>query len=154
MANNSEKKTVIRNKQKLVISCCFFFYMLWRLFRGTLTGTAYFVFLVNALFQFIPLIYTYYISRPIYDNGTLVDCGSDLSQEGLLDYVHDILYMSSFIQFLASFSFFAMYLYILIIGYTIYLVINITNNIPGFASPPQGNVQPKQKKQKIKVRNY
>ena len=129
-----------------------FFYVAWRYLRGTLDGTAYFVFIFNGLFQGIPLIYTYAISRPVYDNGELIDCGSDLSQPGLMDYVHDILYFTSFIQFLASFSFFAMYLYILVLAYTIYMVVQICNSMPNLGGAPQAESQDTGKKQKIKYK--
>ncbi|BFU23601.1 hypothetical protein EHI8A_137880 [Entamoeba histolytica HM-1:IMSS-B] len=156
MANQSQKKTVVRNKQKLLISFAFvflsiFFFVFYRFLKGTLTGTAYFVFIINALFQCIPLIYTFSISRPLYENGELIDCGSDLSAEGLMDYIHDILYFSSIIQFLSSFSFFAMYLYILVIGYTIYLVVQMSNAMPNL-NAAQGNSQEKGKKQKMKFK--
>ncbi|ELP87762.1 hypothetical protein EIN_411150 [Entamoeba invadens IP1] len=158
MANNSQKKTVQNNKQKIVISLCFilptiFFFVFWRFLRGTLNGTAYFVFVVNTLFQTLPFLYTYMISRPVYSEGELLDCGSDLSQEGLLEFVHDIIYFTSFIQLLSSFSFFAMYLYIVVVGYSIYLLYNMTSALPGMAQQPAAPQQ-EQKKQKIKYKTY
>ena len=131
------------------------FFLLWRYFKNTLTGTAYFVFVINALFQLIPLFYTYSISRPTYSSdGEIVDPGSDLNLPGVVDYVQDILYFCSFIQFLSSFTFFAMYLYLVVIGYSIYLVVQICNMIPSVDGQGAPDADPKKRKTKYKVRYW
>ena len=136
MANNSQKKTVERNRSRNKINCgivfaTIIFFLVWRFMRGTMTTGAYWSFAICLLFQMIPLYYTYIISRPTIIDGEIIDCGSDLSQEGLLEFVHDIMYFSSFIQFICSFTLFGNYLYIVIIGYCIYLLYSMKNSFGG-----------------------
>ena len=122
-----------------------------------MTTGAYWSFAIALLFQMIPLYYTYVISRPTYENGELIDCGSDLSQAGLVEYVHDVMYFSSFIQLINSFTLFGNYLYLVMIGYAVYLLVSMKNALGGLlgggnAQQPDVDVPEKKKKQKVKIK--
>ena len=163
MANNSQKKTVEKNSFRIKVNCgivflAIFFFLLWRFMRGTMTTGAYWAFAITLFFQMIPLYYTYIISRPTIENGEIIDCGSDLSQAGFLEWVHDVMYFASIIQFVCSFSLFGLYLYTVMIGYTIYLVCSMKNAMGGLlgggnnAQPDMDVPQKDKKKNKVKYK--
>ena len=161
MANNSQKKTVERNKFRVKINCAIVFssivfFLIWRFFRGTLSTGAYVCFTINALFQLGTFFYTYSISRPTYKNGELIDCGSDLSDPGLLDFIHDLMYFTSIIQIITSWTLFSMYMYIIIIVYVLFKLYSMSKSFGGLGgnSYNESDVPRKEKKQKVKYKSY
>ena len=162
MANNSQKKIVANNQQKIKISLAFIglsilFFLIWRFLRGTMTTSSYICFIINALLQIIPFFYTYSISRPTYSiNGEIEDYGSDLNQEGFISYIHDIIYFSSIVQFFASFTLFAMYLYIIMVCYICYLLYSLCGKFSNFGNQneeedPSNRRERRKNKTKVKV---
>ena len=123
------------------------FFLLWRIIFGSFTLGTWAALALNAAVMFGTLGYTYKISRPtIVENGEILDPGTDLCQEGLMDYIADLLFGSSIIHFLSAFTLKAMFLWLLVLGYTGYLLYKIWAALPIHGTPDQ----PQEKKVKVK----
>jgi hypothetical protein len=80
------------------------------------------------------------VARPVYTNGVLVDGGADLSK-GAISYYFDVLYVTGFVQVLASFTFYGWYLYLVVPIYGGYM---LTTKVimPMFAKQKEVEVDP------------
>ncbi|KAJ7529234.1 hypothetical protein O6H91_15G040600 [Diphasiastrum complanatum] len=106
MANKGAKKRKEENLQHIrmlryIILITNVFYVLVRLviFRSSVSWTHYFGLLLTSGAYKLSYDQLAGMAKASYDdNGELIDGGFDMSTGGLCEYLHDILYITSFVQ--------------------------------------------------------
>lgn len=79
------------------------------------------------------------VARPVYNNGVLIDGGADLGK-GAISYYFDVLYVTGFVQLLASFTSYGWYFYLVVPIYGGYML--ATKVVPMFAKQKEMEVDP------------
>ena len=90
-----------------------------------------------------------FVARPVYDRATgeLVDAGADLSKGGVQSYHHDVLYVTAFVQLLASFWARAWYLWLVVPAYAGYQLFAKVIYPTFIAPPPALELDPETRRQ-------
>ncbi|OAY46856.1 hypothetical protein MANES_06G033000v8 [Manihot esculenta] len=106
MANQGAKKRKeenIRHMAKLrhLIIACNVIYVLVRMliFHSTFTWKHWMGLVFTSIAYFIPYQQLAAMAKPSYgDDGELLDGGFDMSTGGICGYLHDVIYITSFVQ--------------------------------------------------------
>lgn len=106
MANSSAKKLYKSNQQRLkaLAVAIGFTNLLFAIIRGGIFYSSFdrFYIVFTCLLAFIYSLSFYVIwvsARPTFsESGALIDAGNDVTQSGVLEYVHDLIYISILVQ--------------------------------------------------------
>lgn len=111
MANSAAKKIHKSNQRRLrflfgaTLGINTIFGIYRGLFRG-LTTLDQIMWVIFALFTAAPILFLWNTARAQWnpDTGALVQAGHDLSAPGLLEYIHDVIYIVLLTQFFCTFT--------------------------------------------------
>ncbi|KAL8143878.1 hypothetical protein V2J09_016910 [Rumex salicifolius] len=139
MANQGAKKRKEENARhmsklfKLIVGCNVIFILVRMLiFHSSITWKHWIGLMLTSLAYVIPYQQLSAMAKPAYDsNGELLDGGFDMSTGGICGYMHDVIYITSFVQIASIISDKFWYTYLVIPGYAIYQASGI---IKGFLS--------------------
>ncbi|CAI9098617.1 OLC1v1035296C1 [Oldenlandia corymbosa var. corymbosa] len=82
--------------------------------------------LLTAFAYIIPYQQLHAMSRPTYsDDGELIDGGFDMSTGGICGYLHDVIYITCFVQLASIFSEKFWYIYLVIPAFAAYKLFGI-----------------------------
>lgn len=114
---SEENERTVRNIGIYILVCAAVFAAL-RLYltRSSADWTTWAAFAGTMLVQGICYISIVAVAKPVYDNGVLVDGGADLAK-GSISYYFDLLYVTGFVQILASFTVYGWYVYAVVPAY-------------------------------------
>eukprot|EP00177_Eucheuma_denticulatum_P004564 GFKZ01008306.1.p1 GENE.GFKZ01008306.1~~GFKZ01008306.1.p1 ORF type:complete len:176 (+),score=14.43 GFKZ01008306.1:187-714(+) len=127
MANSSSKKLIKSNATRLsrlrillVISPGLF--LTYFFFRTPhFTPFHITILCISLLFQWLPYYFLWAAARPrYYDDGHLQYGGEDISQPGVLEYAHDLIYLSSFVQITSILTKWAFLIILVVPVYAVY----------------------------------
>ncbi|XP_072962407.1 uncharacterized protein [Typha angustifolia] len=112
MANQGAKKRKEENKKHMamllrIIIGCNVIYVLVRMliFHSTFTWKHWIGLLVTSAAYGFPYKQLASMAKPSYsDDGELLDGGYDMSTGGVCGYLHDVIYITSFVQLMSIFS--------------------------------------------------
>lgn len=128
MANQGAKKRKeenarhMANLRRLIIACNVI-YVLVRLliFHSSFTWKHWIGLIVTSAAYFIPYNQLDKMANPTYgDDGELLDGGFDMSTGGICGYLHDVIYITSFVQIMSILSGKFWYTYLVIPAFGIY----------------------------------
>lgn len=122
MANQGAKKRReenarhMKNLQRLIIACNVIFFLVRMLiFHSTFTWKHWIGLVLTSVAYAIPYQQIANMAQPSYDdNGELLDGGFDMSTGGVCGYLHDIIYITSFVQVMSIISAKFWYIYLVI----------------------------------------
>ncbi|EEF28950.1 transmembrane protein 208 homolog [Ricinus communis] len=128
MANQGAKKRKEENarhmaKLRHLIIACNVIYFLVRIliFHSTFTWKHWMGLVLTSVAYFIPYQQLDAMARPAYaDDGELIDGGFDMSTGGICGYLHDIIYITSFVQLMSIISEKFWYTYLVIPAFGAY----------------------------------
>lgn len=127
MANSSTKKLIKSNATRLsrlrtllIVSPAV--YLAYLVFRAPhFTPFHITILCISLLFQWLPYYFLWAAARPrYYDDGHLQYGGEDISQAGVLEYAHDLIYLSSFVQVASILTKWAFLIVLVVPVYAIY----------------------------------
>ncbi|KAG9455824.1 hypothetical protein H6P81_000332 [Aristolochia fimbriata] len=128
MANQGAKKRReenrkhMRNLLRLIVFCNVVYVVLRMLiFHSSLTWKHWLGLILTSLGYAIPYQQLASMASPAFDeNGELLDGGHDMSSGGICGYLHDIIYITSFVQLTSIISGKFWYTYLVIPGFAVY----------------------------------
>ncbi|XP_077238213.1 transmembrane protein (DUF788) [Tasmannia lanceolata] len=128
MANQGAKKRKEQNHRhmnnlfRLILLCnVVFFLVRVVIFHSTMTWKHWVGLLVTSMAYALPYQQLAKMANPTHgDDGELLDGGFDMSTGGVCGYLHDVIYITSFVQLMSIFSGKFWYTYLLIPGFGIY----------------------------------
>jgi hypothetical protein len=114
---SEENARTVRNVGIYILVCAAVFALI-RLYlkQSSADWTTYAAFAGTMLVQGICYISVAAVAKPVYENGILVDGGADLAK-GSISYYFDLLYVTGFVQILASFTAYGWYAYAVVPAY-------------------------------------
>ncbi|KAF9603694.1 hypothetical protein IFM89_037457 [Coptis chinensis] len=112
MANQGAKKRKEENSKHMakllrIIIICNVIYVLVRMivFHSSVTWKHWFGLIVTSVAYAIPYQQLANMAKPAYgDDGDLIDGGFDMSTGGVCGYLHDVIYITSFVQLMSILS--------------------------------------------------
>ncbi|CAK9171381.1 unnamed protein product [Ilex paraguariensis] len=133
MANQGAKKRREENNRHMrnlfyLIIVCNAVYLLVRagIFHSSFKWKQWVSYMLTAICYIIPYLQIALIAKPSYDeNGELLDGGFDLSTGGVCGYLHDIIYITCFVQLASIISEKFWYLYLVIPAFGTYKLFGI-----------------------------
>uniref|UniRef100_A0A7C9CGX5 Transmembrane protein 208 n=1 Tax=Opuntia streptacantha TaxID=393608 RepID=A0A7C9CGX5_OPUST len=139
MANQGAKKRKEENARHMsnllrVIIGCNVVYILMRMiiFHSSISWKHWVGLVVTSLAYFIPYQQLANMAKPTYsDDGELIDGGFDMSTGGVCGYLHDIIYITCFVQIASIISGKFWYTYLVIPAFAAY---KASGFIKGFLS--------------------
>ncbi|XP_059635989.1 uncharacterized protein LOC132278198 isoform X1 [Cornus florida] len=142
MANQGAKKRKEENSRHMknilrLIIACNVIYLLVRagVFYSTFKWKHLVGFMLTSFAYIIPYQQLALMAKPAYaDDGELLDGGFDMSTGGVCGYLHDVIYITSFVQLTSIISEKFWYIYLVIPGFAAYKLFGV---IKGFL--PQGS---------------
>ncbi|KAK1256945.1 hypothetical protein QJS04_geneDACA017235 [Acorus gramineus] len=142
MANQGAKKRKEENKQHMVkllrlVIAANVIYVLLRIlvFNSSVTWKHWVGLLLTSMAYTIPYQQLSKMASPAYsDDGELIDGGFDMSTGGVCGYLHDVIYITSFVQLMSILSDKFWYTYLVIPAFGVYKLSGI---LKGFL--PQGS---------------
>ncbi|KAJ0967142.1 hypothetical protein J5N97_024059 [Dioscorea zingiberensis] len=140
MANQGAKKRRDENKQHManllrLIIACNVVYVLVRMliFHSSFTWKHWIGLFVTSLAYGISYQQLANMAKPSYsDDGELLDGGFDMSTEGICGYLHDVIYITSFVQVTSIISGKFWLVFLVIPAFAAYKVLGFAK---GFLSP-------------------
>ncbi|KAL6202596.1 hypothetical protein ACLB2K_026304 [Fragaria x ananassa] len=128
MANQGAKKRKEENARHMasigrLILACNVIYVVVRMliFHSTFTWKNWVALLLTSVAYYIPYQQLAQMAKPSYaDDGELLDGGFDMSTGGVCGYLHDVIYITSFVQVMSIISGKFWYTYLLIPGFGAY----------------------------------
>ncbi|KAI9117716.1 hypothetical protein K1719_011882 [Acacia pycnantha] len=128
MANQGAKKRKEENARhmarlRLIVIVCNAIYVLVRMlvFHSSFTWKHWIGLVVTSLAYFIPYKQLANMANPSYaDDGELLDGGFDMSTGGVCGYLHDVIYITCFVQVMSIISGKFWYTYLVIPAFGIY----------------------------------
>lgn len=127
MANSGAKKLVKANRQRLMSLALaiggvnLLFLLRCVLLRSTFTRFQGATWVLFGAFYSASYLFLYTSARPQYDGKTLVDGGHDISQAGLFEYAHDLIYITLVTHVLFLFSRYALLFFAAAVVYVLYV---------------------------------
>jgi hypothetical protein len=114
---SEENAKTVRNVGIYILICAAVFALI-RLYlqKSSADWTTYTAFAGTMLVQGICYISIAAVAKPVYENGILVDGGADLAK-GTISYYFDLLYVTGFVQVLASFTAYGWYVFAVVPAY-------------------------------------
>ncbi|XP_050213626.1 uncharacterized protein LOC126665017 isoform X1 [Mercurialis annua] len=142
MANQGAKKRKeensrhIKNLRHLIIACNVIYVLVRMLiFHSTFSWGHWLGLVLTSIAYYLPYQQLASMAKPAYaDDGELLDGGFDMSTGGICGYLHDIIYITSFVQLTSIISNKFWYTYLVIPAFGLYQSIGF---IKGFL--PQGS---------------
>ncbi|XP_010268422.1 PREDICTED: transmembrane protein 208 homolog [Nelumbo nucifera] len=139
MANQGAKKRKEENTRHMarllrLIIVCNAIYILVRMliFYSTVTWKHWVGLLVTSMAYVFPYQQLAEMANPTYtDDGELIDGGFDMSTGGVCGYLHDVIYITSFVQLMSIISGKFWYTYLVIPAFGAYKLFGLTK---GFLS--------------------
>ncbi|KAK9132155.1 hypothetical protein Scep_011683 [Stephania cephalantha] len=128
MANQGAKKRREENKKHMtnllrLIIACNVIYVLIRmgLFHSSVTWKHWFGLIVTSILYAVFFKQLTKMANPTYsDDGELLDGGFDMSTTGICGYIHDVIYITSFVQLFSILSDKVWYTYLVIPAFGAY----------------------------------
>ncbi|XP_022153357.1 transmembrane protein 208 homolog [Momordica charantia] len=128
MANQGAKKRKeenvrhMANLRRLIIACNVIYIMVRLLiFHSSFTWKHWIGLIVTSAAYFIPYNQLAKMANPTYgDDGELLDGGFDMSTGGICGYLHDVIYITSFVQIMSIVSGKFWYTYLVIPAFGAY----------------------------------
>ncbi|KAH8481902.1 hypothetical protein H0E87_029395 [Populus deltoides] len=128
MANQGAKKRKEENSRHManlrrLIIACNVIYVLVRLviFHSSFTWKHWIGLILTSVAYFIPYRQLAVMASPAYaDDGDLLDGGFDMSTGGICGYLHDVIYITSFVQLMSIISGKFWYTYLVIPAFGAY----------------------------------
>ncbi|KAL9339472.1 hypothetical protein Peur_068487 [Populus x canadensis] len=128
MANQGAKKRKEENSRHManlrrLIIACNVIYVLVRLviFHSSFTWKHWIGLILTSVAYFIPYRQLAIMASPAYaDDGDLLDGGFDMSTGGICGYLHDVIYITSFVQLMSIISGKFWYTYLVIPAFGAY----------------------------------
>ncbi|KAI5557184.1 hypothetical protein D5086_032230 [Populus alba] len=128
MANQGAKKRKEENSRHManlrrLIIACNVIYVLVRLviFHSSFTWKHWIGLILTSVAYFIPYRQLAAMASPAYaDDGDLLDGGFDMSTGGICGYLHDVIYITSFVQLMSIISGKFWYTYLVIPAFGAY----------------------------------
>uniref|UniRef100_A0A1J3ERC1 Transmembrane protein 208-like protein n=1 Tax=Noccaea caerulescens TaxID=107243 RepID=A0A1J3ERC1_NOCCA len=154
MANQGAKKRKDENtrhmaKLRRIIIACNVFYVIVRMliFHSSFTWKHWIGLVVTSLGYGLPYKWLNQMAKPsVTDDGELIDGGFDMSTGGICGYLHDVLYITCFVQIASIISGKFWYAYLVIPAFGAYKGSNL---IRGFMSQgSEGGVEDEKTRKK------
>lgn len=128
MANQGAKKRKeenarhMANLRRLIIACNAIYILVRMLiFLSSFTWKHWIGLIVTSAVYFIPYNQLAKMANPSYgDDGELLDGGFDMSTGGICGYLHDVIYITSFVQIMSILSGKFWYTYLVIPAFGVY----------------------------------
>uniref|UniRef100_A0A2P2JIM4 Transmembrane protein 208 homolog n=2 Tax=Rhizophora mucronata TaxID=61149 RepID=A0A2P2JIM4_RHIMU len=128
MANQGAKKRKEENARhmamlsRLIFACnVIYFLVRMAIFHSTITWKHWVGLILMSWAYFIPYRQLAAMANPTYaDNGELLDGGFDMSTGGICGYLHDVIYITSFVQLMSIISDKFWYTYLVIPAFGAY----------------------------------
>ncbi|KAM5585021.1 hypothetical protein ABKV19_004415 [Rosa sericea] len=128
MANQGAKKRKeenarhMANIRRLIVACNVIYVVVRMLiFHSTFTWKNWVALLLTSVIYYIPYQQLAQMANPSYaDDGELLDGGFDMTTGGVCGYLHDVIYITSFVQVMSIISGKFWYTYLLIPGFGAY----------------------------------
>ncbi|MED6222796.1 hypothetical protein PIB30_067850 [Stylosanthes scabra] len=159
MANQGAKKRKEENARHMarirqVIIACNVIYVLVRMlfFHSTFTWKHWIGLIVTSLAYFIPYKQLDKMATPSYDDdGELLDGGFDMTTGGVCGYLHDIIYITCFVQVMSIISGKFWYTYLVIPAFGAYQSFGLIKGfLPGGSSEePYEDEKTRKKREKM-----
>ncbi|KMZ73397.1 Transmembrane protein-like protein [Zostera marina] len=133
MANQGAKKRRDENKKHMlkllrIIIACNAIYVTVRMliFNSTFTWLHWIGLIVTSACYFLPYKQLAKMAMPAYsDDGELIDGGYDMSIGGVCGYLHDVIYITSFVQLTSIYSGKFWYIYLVIPAFGLYQIFGL-----------------------------
>ncbi|KAI4311315.1 hypothetical protein MLD38_036221 [Melastoma candidum] len=140
MANQGAKKRKEENARHMarlryLVFACNVIYILVRMiiFHSTFTWKHWFGLAITSAAYAIPYLQLASMAKPTYaDDGDLLDGGFDMNTGGICGYLHDLIFITSFVQIASIISGKFWYTYLVIPGFGAYKSFGF---IKGFLTP-------------------
>ncbi|XP_034682382.1 transmembrane protein 208 homolog [Vitis riparia] len=137
MANQGAKKRKEENSRHMtkllrLIIACNVIYVLVRMlfFYSTFTWKHWIGLLLTTAAYVIPYRQLASMAKPAYhDDGELLDGGFDMSTGGVCGYLHDVIYITSFVQIMSIISEKFWYTYLVIPAFGGYKIFGLTRGL-------------------------
>ncbi|XP_027072316.1 transmembrane protein 208 homolog isoform X1 [Coffea eugenioides] len=110
--------------------------------------------LLTAFAYIIPYQQLYAMSMPSYgEDGELIDGGFDMSTGGICGYLHDVIYITSFVQLASIFSEKFWYIYLVIPAFAAYKLFGLVKGfLPSGSEGPEEDEKTRRKREKMEKR--
>ncbi|GAV74992.1 DUF788 domain-containing protein [Cephalotus follicularis] len=153
MANQGAKKRKeenarhMANLRRLIIACNIIYVLVRMLiFHSTFTWKHWVGLLLTSVAYLIPYQQLAAMAQPSYaDEGELLDGGFDMSTGGICGYLHDVIYITSFVQIMSIISGKFWYTYLVMPAFGAYKSFGL---IKGFLSQRSEGVEEDEKTRK------
>lgn len=157
MANQGAKKRKDENKRHMttllrVIIICNAVYILARvlILHSSFTWKHVIGLLVTSAAYAFTYLQLSNMAQPAYDeNGDLLDGGFDMSTGGVCGYLHDVIYITSFVQLGSIISDKFWYIYLVIPAFAAYKLFNVSKGL--FQSSPEEPEDEKTRRKREKM---
>ncbi|KAF4390166.1 hypothetical protein G4B88_005084 [Cannabis sativa] len=154
MANQGAKKRKeensrhITNLRRLIIACnAIYFVFRMLIFHSSFTWKHWIGLGVTSAAYFLPYKQLDQMANPSYtDDGELLDGGFDMSTGGVCGYLHDIIYITSFVQVASIISGKFWYIYLVIPAFGVYQCSGFIKQI--FSRGSEGDVEDEKSRKK------
>ncbi|KMZ57847.1 Transmembrane protein-like protein [Zostera marina] len=161
MANQGAKKRRDENKKHMsklfrIIAGCNAIYVMVRMlfFHSTFNWLHWIGLIVTSACYFLPYQQLAKMAKPAYsDDGELIDGGYDMSTGGVCSYLHDVIYITSFVQLTSIYSGKFWYTYLVIPAFGLYQIFGIGKEfLSGSERESEEDDKTRKKRQKMEKR--
>uniref|UniRef100_A0A1D1YEL8 Transmembrane protein 208 n=1 Tax=Anthurium amnicola TaxID=1678845 RepID=A0A1D1YEL8_9ARAE len=157
MANQGAKKRRDENKQhmakllRLVVACNVIYVLVRMLiFHSTVSWKHWFGLFVTSAAYALPYQQLAKMAKPTHsDDGELLDGGFDMNSEGVCGYLHDVIYITSFVQLMSILSDKFWYTYLLIPAFGAYKLSGLFKGILSGSEEPEEDEKTRRKREKV-----
>lgn len=158
MANQGAKKRKEENSRHMakllrLIIICNVIYVLVRMlfFHSSVTWKHWVGLMVTSVGYALPYLQLANMAKPTYtDDGELLDGGFDMSTTGMCGYLHDVIYITSFVQLMSIFSGKFWYTYLVIPAFGAYKISGLLKGfLPGGSEGEVEDEKSRKKREKM-----
>lgn len=161
MANQGAKKRREENSRHMknlirLIIACNVIYLVVRagIFHSTFKWKHWVGFILTFFAYVIPYQQLASMAKPAYtDDGDLLDGGFDMSTGGICGYLHDVIYITGFVQLASIISEKFWYIYLVIPAFAAYKLIGLVKGfLPGRSEDGEEDEKTRKKREKMEKR--
>ncbi|KAG5559597.1 hypothetical protein RHGRI_009211 [Rhododendron griersonianum] len=161
MANQGAKKRKEENSRHMknllrLIIACNVIYLVVRagIFHSTFKWKQWVGFMLTFFAYIIPYQQLATMANPAYtDDGELLDGGFDMSTGGICGYLHDVIYITGFVQLASIFSEKFWYIYLVIPAFAAYKLIGLLKGfLPHGSEEGEEDEKTRKKREKMEKR--
>ncbi|PSS21058.1 Transmembrane protein [Actinidia chinensis var. chinensis] len=161
MANQGAKKRKEENSRHMknllrLIIACNVIYLVVRagIFRSTFNWRHWLGFMMTCFAYIVPYLQLASMAKPAYaDDGELLDGGFDMSTGGICGYLHDVIYITAFVQVTSIISEKFWYIYLVIPGFAAYKLFDVFKGfLPNGSQEGEEDEKTRKKREKMEKR--